>query len=248
MAIVEILDPDFIRTLAEMSLTYLSNLSRLSFDESYRMIVRVGYIDDGYVRIRDAQDTSISIVEILRHMTWTSLSLAQLGATTAQPGESPPPIVIAVGGFDGSLVRMLRTDSDGRLQVANLDVSLSYLWKLLRWGRDVSPSWVHAAEVTAPAAGTALVSKTVSAGMSGYIYGFFISVGEANEFLINWTSGGASYSVRIPFGGKGALHYIDFAPLNEGLPADSGTTVSITNVNAGSAGIIYQARLLYAEV
>jgi len=92
------------------------------------------------------------------------------------------------------------------------------------------------------------VSKTVSAGRSGYIYGFFISVGEANEFLIKWTSDGANYSVRIPFGGKGALHYIDFAPLNEGLPADSGTTVSITNVNAGSAGIIYQARLLYAEV
>ncbi|MEM1681070.1 MAG: hypothetical protein QXZ56_07680, partial [Sulfolobales archaeon] len=218
MAIVEVLDPDFVRTLAEMSLMYLSNLSRLSFDESYRIITRVGYIDDGFVRIRDAQDTSISIAEILRHMTWTSLSLAQLGATTAQPGETPPPNILVIGGYDGSFVRMLRTDSDGRLQVgvaslpvtkgdwlsaipnppnldvalstrasestlvavrdrlpislttsgnfkvailedgvglakssdlanlANLDVALSHLWKLLRWGRNVEPSWVHGGE------------------------------------------------------------------------------------------------------
>ncbi|MEM1710518.1 MAG: hypothetical protein QW820_06475, partial [Sulfolobales archaeon] len=116
MAIVEVLDPDFIRTIAETSLMYLSNLSRLSFDESYRMFVRVGWIDDGHVRIRDAQDTSISIVEILRHMTWTSLSLAHLGAATAQPGEEPPPSVIAVGGFDGGAVRMLRTDLYGKLE------------------------------------------------------------------------------------------------------------------------------------
>ncbi|MEM4975845.1 MAG: hypothetical protein QXT64_00800 [Desulfurococcaceae archaeon] len=151
-------------------------------------------------------------------------------------------------GFDGSLTRMLRTDSDGRLQVANLDVSLSYLWKLLRWGRDVSPFWVHGGEVTAPAAGTSLVSRTVSTGKSGYIYGFFISTGEANDFRINWTSGGTDISVRILFPGPGTLHYIDFTPINEGMPADGGSTVSITNVNAGSAGVVYQARLLYAEL
>ncbi|MEM1868546.1 MAG: hypothetical protein QXU90_00330 [Acidilobaceae archaeon] len=205
-------------------------------------------IDDGFVRIRDAQDTSISIVEILRHITWTSLSLAQLGATTAQPGESPPPSIVAVGGFDGSLTRMLRTDPEGRLQVSMFDVPLSTLWRLVRWGRDVDPFWVHGAEVTAPAAGTALVSKSVSAGRTGYIYGFFISSGEPNDFRINWTSGDTAYSIRIVFPGKGSLQYIDFTPLNEGLPADPGTTISITNVNAGSTGVVYQARLLYVEL
>ncbi|MEM4531665.1 MAG: hypothetical protein QXY39_07345, partial [Thermofilaceae archaeon] len=121
MAVLEALDPEFARSLIEQTALYLSSMRYLSsfitFDDTSRLITRVGYIDDGYVRIRDAQDTSISLVEILRHMTWTSLSLAQLGATTAQPGESPPPSIVAVGGFDGSLVRMLRTDSDGRLQV-----------------------------------------------------------------------------------------------------------------------------------
>ncbi|MEM4976177.1 MAG: hypothetical protein QXT64_02510 [Desulfurococcaceae archaeon] len=125
---------------------------------------------------------------------------------------------------------------------------VSVLANFQRWGRDVSPVWIHGAEVTAPAAGTALVSKTVSAGKSGYIYGFFISAGEANDFMINWTSGGAAYSIRIVLPGKGTLQYVDFVPINEGLPADGGSTITITNVNAGLAGIVYQARLLYAEV
>jgi hypothetical protein len=116
------------------------------------------------------------------------------------------------------------------------------------FGRDVEPAWVHGSEVTAPAAGTALVSRTVSAGKSGYIYGFFISTTEPNDFRINWTSGATTYSIRIPFGGKGALQYVDFVALNEGLPANAGSAVSITNVNAGTAGSVYQARILYAEV
>jgi len=132
--------------------------------------------------------------------------------------------------------------------LANLDVALSYLWKLLRWGRNVEPSWVHGGEVTAPAAGTALVSKTVSSGKSGYIYGFYISADEGNTFKINWTSGEVAYSTRILFPGPGTLHYIDLIPVNEGLPASGGTTITITNVNAGSTGVVYQAGILYAEV
>jgi len=132
--------------------------------------------------------------------------------------------------------------------LSQLDITLTTLAKLKRWGRSVDPDWVHAAEVTAPSAGTSLVSKTVGTGKTGYIYGFFISAGEANDFKINWTSGGSAYSIRIPFSAKGALHYVDFAALNEGLGADAGTSITITNVNAGSAGVVYQARLLYAEV
>ncbi|MEM0457405.1 MAG: hypothetical protein QXI01_06790 [Nitrososphaerota archaeon] len=122
------------------------------------------------------------------------------------------------------------------------------LSKLIRLGRNVDPVWIHGAEVTAPAANTALVSKIVSTGKVGYIYGFFISAGEANDFKINWTSGGTTYSIRIVFSGKGSLQYIDFISINEGAPADAGSSISITNVNAGSAGIVYQARLLYLEV
>ena len=118
----------------------------------------------------------------------------------------------------------------------------------LRWGRDVSPDWVHAAEQTAPGAVTVLVTKTVTAGKTGYIYGFFISAQEANNFLLNWTSGGAARSKRIVFGGGGSTECVDPIALNEGLGADAGTNVTITNVNAATAGKIYQANLLYGEV
>jgi len=129
-----------------------------------------------------------------------------------------------------------------------LDVALSVLAALQRWGRNVSPAWVHGAEVTAPAANTALVSVAVSAGKAGFIYGLFISAQEANDFKVSWTSGATAYSRRIVFAGKGSLQYVDIVPLNEGLPADAGSSVTITNVNAASAGMIYQAAILYAEV
>jgi hypothetical protein len=130
----------------------------------------------------------------------------------------------------------------------NLDVALSVLSRLIRWGRDVSPAWVHGGEVVAPAAGTALVSWTVPSGRVGFIYGFFISAGEDNDFRINWTYGGVAYSRRIMFPGKGTLHFVDVIAFNEGLPADPGTSVTITNVNAGSAGVVYQAALLVVAV
>jgi hypothetical protein len=128
--------------------------------------------------------------------------------------------------------------------VKNLDVTLTMLSKLIKWGRDASPFWVHGGEVTAPEAGTALVSWTVPSGRVGYVYGFFISAGEGNDFKLNWTSGGVAYSRRIVFPGKGTLHFVDVIALNEGLPADANTSVTITNVNAGSAGVVYQAALL----
>jgi hypothetical protein len=132
--------------------------------------------------------------------------------------------------------------------VNNLNVSLSTTATLARFGRSITVGWVIGSETTAPAAGTALVSKSVTSGKTGYIYGVFISCGEANDFKINWTSGGAAVSLRVPFGGKGAVLATLEVPMNEGLPADGGTAITITNVNAGSSGIIYQAGILYGEV
>ena len=120
--------------------------------------------------------------------------------------------------------------------------------KLIRWGRDVTPAWVHAVEVVAPLVGAVLVTQAVGAGVSGYIYGFFISVGEGNDFLLNWVSATVAYSKRLVFGAGGTVETIDQVPLNEGYPADAGSAVTIINVNAGAGGIIYQACLLYAEV
>jgi len=129
--------------------------------------------------------------------------------------------------------------------IRNLELALA---KYQRWGRNVTPTWTHATEVVAPGAGTALVTQAVGAGKVGYIYGFFISTQESNDFLINWTSGAAGRSKRIVFGGGGVIQDVEPVALNEGLPADTGTNITITNVNAGTAGKVYQANLLYAEV
>jgi len=120
--------------------------------------------------------------------------------------------------------------------------------ELQRWGRNVNPTWIHAAEVVAPAAGTALVTRAVTAGRDGYIYGFFISCQEANNFLLNWVSGAVAYSKRIVFGGAGVIQDVEMVALNEGLPADQLAAITIKNVTIAGAGMVYQANLLFAEV
>lgn len=144
----------------------------------------------------------------------------------------------------GEELRALATDGSLRALAVNTEA----LARLIRWGRDVSPAWVVGAEISAPAAGTPLVSVTVSPGKQGYIYGFAVTATEANSFRIRWTSGGVAYSYLIHFPSAGTLHYADLIAINEGLPADGGTAISIANVDASSAGSVYQAMLLYAEV
>ena len=110
------------------------------------------------------------------------------------------------------------------------------------------PSWYRAAEVSAPGAGTALITKTVTAGKHGYIYGFLISAQEANDFKINWTNAGNPYSIRVVFANKGSTQDTEDIALNGLLSADAGTNITITNINVGVVGIIYQAALLYLEL
>jgi len=124
------------------------------------------------------------------------------------------------------------------------DLVLGVIPLLMRWGRAVTPLWTYGSEITAPAAGTTLVSVSVPSGKRGYIYGVYISVGEGNDFKINWVSAGTTRSIRISFAGKGSVLAIFNTAVNEGYPADGGTSITITNLVAGGAGIIYQAGLL----
>jgi hypothetical protein len=129
------------------------------------------------------------------------------------------------------------------------DTQLAQLIALYaRWGRQIVPAWIYAAEQTAPIAGAALVTQTVTAGKTGYIFGAFIEAQEANDIVISWTSGSIVYSRRLTFGGGGALEFVDPIAINDGLPADASSDITITVVNAGGAGKIYQANLLYGEV
>ena len=148
---------------------------------------------------------------------------------------------------------MAGTDTSRGISPAELSAILDQFGppagSFTRWGIDVEPNWIHAAEIVAPGAGVALVtSGAIPVGSVGYILGFFISCQEANNFLLNWTSGGLALTKRIVFGGQGTLEAVEPIALNKGLPADPGTVITITNVNAGGAGMIYQANLLVGEV
>jgi hypothetical protein len=126
-----------------------------------------------------------------------------------------------------------------------------YIGSLLvqRYGHLLIPSWVYGSLVSAPSANTSLVSFTVGAGKRGYIYGFFISASETNDFNIEFTDiNGDVRTYRIVLAGKGTVHYADIIPLNEGIPAKEQTTISIKNINAGSTDSYYQAGLLVGEI
>jgi len=110
------------------------------------------------------------------------------------------------------------------------------------------PKWYYGNIVASPAAGTALVSFTVPNGYVGYIFGFSLSLSDSagNQFYISWTSNGVSRSFYIVESGPGTVFYESDSPINEGLPADPGTTITITNMNAGSGN--YFAGLKIATV
>jgi hypothetical protein len=201
------------------------------------------------------------MVEVLRELSWVLYSVAEVGRNVdtlknalESVGLDRLRVVAEVPLGELNLVKVGGTPLTGRdwsgdfAKLQNLDVTLTTLATLKRWGRNVSPTWVVGSEVAAPAAGTALVSRTVSTGKTGYVYGFLISSGESNDFRLTWTSGGTSRSLRIVLASKGTVVLISPVPVNEGLPADGGTSVSVTNVSAGSSGVVYQAAILYAEV
>jgi len=114
--------------------------------------------------------------------------------------------------------------------------------KTIRWGITREPTWTDGAEATAPAAGATLVSKTVTAGMTGRVFGVHISADEANQFqlLVN-----ATVIKRFALGGAGVIHIVLALPLKDSIAAAS--VITIKNVTAGAALKVYQASLLYDE-
>jgi len=224
-----------------------SQTDKLTFDTS-------NYLQVNVKATVNPSNLDVALSTRASESTLSGLSGKFPSATALGDSLSNPTTTIiggAILGFDGTYWRRVRVDTSGRLAIQNppnMDVTLSTLATLQRFGRNIALSWVDGGEVTAPAAGTALVSRTVTTGKSGYIYGFFISAGEGNIFKINWTSGGAAKSRRIVFNGSGTLQYVDIVAINEGVPADGGSSITITNVNAGSTGVVYQACILYGEV
>jgi len=125
-----------------------------------------------------------------------------------------------------------------------------YVGSLLiqRYGHLLTPFWIYGSIVSQPSAGQSLVQHTTSKKY-GYIYGFFITASEGNDFNIEWTDiNNQSITYRVSMAGKGTVHYADTIPLNEGRPAKQNTTIAIKVVNAGGSGSYYQAGMLVGEV
>jgi len=114
--------------------------------------------------------------------------------------------------------------------------------------KNVSLRWAYGDETDEPDAGATLLRKKVTAGKAGYIYGYFLSANETNDFRISWENGGDAQSVRVPLVTRGELRVVESIAINEGIPADAGSELQIKNVKAGSSGSVYQVGILYAEV
>jgi len=104
--------------------------------------------------------------------------------------------------------------------------------------------FVRGSYVTAPAAGSDLITYTIPANKKGAVVAVVLDATEANLFDIVWTSGGVARSYRVRLPADGVMAY-DFKPgLNLDLPADPNTSIAIRNVNAAAAGAQYKADLL----
>ena len=82
---LEMLLPEYIKQLLEnyqnMYSQLVSQLRWLHFDDAFRLMTRVGYLDDGWIRVRvDAYSAlDINLIEILRELSWTSYNIAEVG-------------------------------------------------------------------------------------------------------------------------------------------------------------------------
>ena len=113
--------------------------------------------------------------------------------------------------------------------------------------KNVSLRWAYGDETDEPDAGATLLRKKVTAGKVAYVYGYFLSANETNDFRISWENDGNSQSIRVPLVTRGELRVVEAIAINEGVPADAGSELQIKNVKAGSSGSVYQVGILYAE-
>ena len=132
---LEVVEPTYLRRLIEtleQLVLALQHLTRAYYDDIFRPVVRVGILDDGYVRVRDTS-ASIDILEMLREFSWTQFNLSELNSLVSNlsnklpPPQSlsdslPNPTTTAVGsallGWDpsASVWRRVAVDSQGRVR------------------------------------------------------------------------------------------------------------------------------------
>jgi len=112
----------------------------------------------------------------------------------------------------------------------------------IRWGIPREPAWVYGDETTAPGAGTTLVSQTVTTGKTGRVFGVSICSPEANDFRLY---AGSTVRKRYSIASAGTFEIVLGIPILDAIAA--GTVITIKNVTAATAGLVYKADLLYDE-
>jgi len=118
-----------------------------------------------------------------------------------------------------------------------------------RYGHLTMPRWYYSDLISTPTANQVLLTVSISSDKLGYIYGFYVSASEGNDFEIVWVDvNGVTNRYRIVLAGKGNVQYADVISLNEGLPAQKGSNIQVVIVNAGSSGSYYKVGLLVGEV
>ena len=112
---------------------------------------------------------------------------------------------------------------------------------MYRWNIPREPVWVDGAPGT-PAAGGVLVTQTVTAALTGRVFGIHISADEGNQFDLCLDGTAVNHYV---LGAGGTLDLVFASPIQDGLAA--AVVITINVVVAGTGTNVYQASLLYDE-
>jgi hypothetical protein len=81
---LEMLLPEYAKQLLESYQSIYSQLASqlrwLYFDDAFRLVTRVGWLDDGWIRVRvdGGSALDINMIEILREMSWLYYGIAEV--------------------------------------------------------------------------------------------------------------------------------------------------------------------------
>jgi len=140
--------------------------------------------------------------------------------------------------YDARQIRALTSADVVTVQQTNIALLQSYT----RWGIPREPVWINGTNQTAPGTSTDLVTKTVTGGKTGRIFGWHIIADEAKEFILN--VGATAYRIGA-LSGEGVIFIESASPVFDNIAAT--TVINIRVASAGASGKVYRADLFYDE-
>ena len=117
---LEMLLPEYAKQLLENYQNIYSQLASqlrwLYFDDAYRLVTRVGWLDDGWIRVRvDAYSAlDINLLEVLREMSWTFYNIAETNRLLTRFARVSEASSVSIGA--GATYTFLNISGTGMLQ------------------------------------------------------------------------------------------------------------------------------------